>query len=367
MFSRRLNWHAAPNPFARAVENRTPVLDLTVSNPTRCGLHYDISLLQCFDNTAALVYEPDPRGLAPARESLGLGEHSLLAASTSEAYSWIFKLLCDPGDEILVPRPSYPLFEFLGQLDCVAIRQYSLRYAEGWFLDLDSLRSQLTARTKAILFVHPNNPTGQYLKRQELQSLAELCREREMALISDEVFLDYALTEDSNRCPTLDENGGCLTFVLGGLSKTAGLPQMKAAWLSVSGPGASAAAAALELIADTYLSISTPVQHALPALLAHGRDIQAQIRSRTKANLTRMQQSSLRPLHVEGGWYATIPAPRTRTEDQWIVELLKHDGLLVQPGYFFDFETDGWLVVSLLTPPDVFSAGVDALERTLSR
>ena len=359
MFSRRLNWRAHDNALSKALARHKPRFDLTASNPTRCGLAIPPEITAAFDNPSALLYEPDPRGLESAREAIGLPEHSLLAASTSEAYSWLFKLLCDPGDEVLVPRPSYPLFEFLGQLECVDVRQYSLRYAEGWWLDFESLRDSITPRTRAILFVHPNNPTGQFLKHAELDQLAELCVTRNIALISDEVFAEYSLVDDPARCATLGDNGRCLTFVLGGLSKTAGLPQMKLAWLTASGPGAADAARALELIADTYLSVSTPVQIAVPRLLAHGAAIRAQIQARTRANFALVRSAALQ---VEGGWYAILPAPRARTEDEWAIALLAEHGVLTQPGYFYDFESDGWLVVSLLTPEDDFARGLAMIQ-----
>lgn len=358
MFSRRLNWRAHDNALSQALAQHKPRLDLTASNPTACGLDIPAEIAASFDSPEALRYKPDPRGLESARRAIGLGEHSLLAASTSEAYAWLFKLLCDPGDEVLVPRPSYPLFEFLGQLECVNVRQYSLRYAEGWWLDFESLASSITPRTRAILFVHPNNPTGQFLKQQELDQLAALCAEKQIALISDEVFAEYPLADDPARCATLGDNGRCLTFVLGGLSKTAGLPQMKIAWLTASGPGAADAARALELIADTYLSVSTPVQLAVPKLLQHGASIRTQIQQRTRANLARVRRDAL---HVEGGWYAILSAPRARSEDEWAIALLKEHGVLTQPGYFYDFESDGWLVISLLTPEADFEAGLSAI------
>ncbi len=362
-FSQRLDWTVAPNRLSQALSLGKPRYDLTASNPTRAGIPYPEELLTAYLDPAALGYNPDPRGLESARAALGLGPHTLLAASTSEAYGWLFKLLCNPGDAILVPRPSYPLFEFLAQLECVEVIQYSLRYAEGWWVDFPSLERQLTPRTRAILFVHPNNPTGSYLKHAELAQLAQLCAQRGVALISDEVFADYPLTSDPSRTATLGDNGACLTFVLGGLSKTAGLPQMKAAWLTASGPGAAEAASRLELIADTYLSVSTPVQCALPALLRHGAGIRACIQQRTRANLALLRASSLRPLDVEGGWYAIIPTPRTRSEEEWAIHLLESAGTLTQPGYFYDFESDGWLVLSLLTPEADFASGVAAIER----
>ena len=362
-FSRRLDWSIAANRLSKALERNKPRFDLTASNPTKAGLTYPPELINALNHPDALQYNPDPRGIEQARAALQLGPHTILSASTSEAYGWLFKLLCNPGDAILVPRPSYPLFEFLAKLEAVEVIQYSLRYAEGWWLDFESLEKQLTANTKAILFVHPNNPTGSYLKKAELTQLANICAQRKIALISDEVFAEYPLTTDDTRATTLGDNGQCLTFVLGGLSKSAGLPQMKVAWLTASGPQAHESATQLELIADTYLSVSAPVQHALPALLLHGAAIRQQIQHRTHANLKTLNQSHLRPLQVEGGWYAIIQTPRSRSEEEWAIHLLEHEQTLTQPGYFYDFETDGWLVLSLLTPEADFASGVEAIER----
>lgn len=365
-FSNRLDWTQSANRLSTILETIRPRFDLTASNPTRASFDYPPALLDALSNPGSLRYNPDPRGLAAAREALGLGPHTLLSASTSEAYGWLFKLLCNPGDAILVPRPSYPLFEFLAKLESAEVVQYSLRYAEGWWLDFASLEEQIPANAKAILFVHPNNPTGSYLKQTELERLAALCAKRDIALISDEVFADYPLTEDASRVATLGDNGTCLTFVLGGLSKTVGLPQMKVAWLTASGPQAEEAARRLELIADTYLSVSTPVQCALPVLLREGAAVRAQIQARTLANLQILRQSGLRPLHVEGGWYAIIPTPRTQSEEDWAVALLTEEHTLTQPGYFYDFESDGWLVLSLMTPEAEFAAGVQAIERAFT-
>ena len=362
-FSHRLDWTLASNRLSQALEHRKPTFDLTASNPTKAGLHYPEEILQAFLNPEALLYNPDPRGIAEARHALHLPPHTILSASTSEAYAWLFKLLCNPGDAVLVPRPSYPLFEFLAKLEAVEVIQYSLQYAEGWWLDFHSLQKQLTPNTRAILFVHPNNPTGSFLKIGELETLSQLCAERGIALISDEVFAAYPLINDDTRAATLGDNGHCLTFVLGGLSKSAGLPQMKAAWLTASGPQAREAITRLELIADTYLSVATPVQHALPALLRHGANIRQQIQQRTRQNHQTLIESRLRPLHIEGGWYAIIPTPRTRTEEHWAIHLLETEGTLTQPGYFYDFESDGWLVLSLLTPEADFASGVQAIER----
>jgi len=353
----------AANRLSQALGTAKPRFDLTASNPTKAGLHYPPELLASLGHSGSLQYNPDPRGIESARAALKLPPNTLLAASTSEAYGWLFKLLCNPGDAILVPRPSYPLFEFVAKLEAVDVIQYSLRYSEGWWLDFTSLEKQLTANTRAILFVHPNNPTGSYLKKDELRRLAALCAERQIALISDEVFAEYPLIEDDTRATTLGDNGRGLTFVLGGLSKTAGLPQMKVAWLTASGPHSQDAAVRLELIADTYLSVSAPVQHALPTLLTHGDKIRQQIQERTQVNLSLLNKSALRPLRIEGGWYAIIPTPRTRSEEEWAIHLLETEQVLTQPGYFYDFESDGWLVISLLTPEADFVSGVQAIER----
>ena len=365
-FSHRLDWTLGPNRLSQALDQHKPRFDLTASNPTKAGIYYPPEAASALHQPEALIYNPDPCGIASARAALNLGPHTILSASTSEAYAWLFKLLANPSDNILVPRPSYPLFEFLAKLESVEVRQYSLRYSEGWWLDFESLKKQLNEKTRAILFVHPNNPTGSYLKQHELTQLTEICAQRDIALISDEVFAAYPLAVDGTRAVTLGDNRACLTFTLGGLSKSAGLPQMKAAWLTATGPAAEDAARRLELIADTYLSVSSPVQLALPALLQHGIAIQQQIQARTSANLKTLNRSSLRALNVEGGWYAILPAPRTRTEEDWALHLLEHEATLTQPGYFYDFETDGWLVISLLTPEADFASGIEAIHRAFT-
>ena len=260
-----------------------------------------------------------------------------------------FTCLCDPGDEVIAPRPSYPLFELLAGLEGVRVRQYPLRYAEGWFIDQEALRAEITPRTKAILVVHPNNPTGSFVSAAELDQLTA-CG---LPIISDEVFAGYALAP--NPLPTLGENGRVLTFVLDGLSKSAGLPQMKAGWIRVSGPGAAEARHRLELIADTYLSISTPVQWALPELIAAG--VQTQIMERIQTN-RQLLPSALR---IDGGWCAILRMPASRTDEEWAMHLLEQQRVLVQPGYFFDLEGGPYLVVSLLTEPGTFAEGMRRL------
>ncbi len=345
MFSSRLPWGTPANALSgRAAALRGQYLDLTESNPTRAGLAYpEREILAAFARPEMLTYAPDPRGLPEARAAVNA---DFLTASTSESYSWLFKLLCDPGDEILAPRPSYPLFEFLAGLEGVRVKQYPLRYAEGWFVDFPALEKELSPRTKAILAVHPNNPTGSYLHRFELERLTNYG----LPLISDEVFASYAHAEGV--LPTLGENGRVLTFVLDGLSKSAGLPQMKAGWIRVSGPGAEEARHRLELIADTYLSVSTPVQWALPALLR--TSVHDQILVRVRGNLKLAPQA----LRVEGGWCAILRMPAYRTDEEWAGYLLEEQRVLTQPGYFFDLEGGPYLVVSLLTEPGTFAEGL---------
>jgi alanine-synthesizing transaminase len=284
-------------------------------------------------------------------------ERILLTASTSEGYAYLFKLLADPGDHVLVPRPSYPLFDFLAQLESVRLVQYRLFYDHGWHIDWHDLRQHVSNRTRAVIAVNPNNPTGSYLKCGDLDQFAELG----LPLISDEVFSPYEITADPERVYTVAGANRMLTFALSGLSKLAGLPQLKLAWMIVNGPPAqcSEALARLELIADTYLSVGTPVQVALPVLLESGAQVCAQIQDRTRRNLRRL--AGLEPLHVEGGWYAVVQVPRVRSEENWVLRLLQEQGVLVQPGFFFDFEREAFLVISLLTPEDVFAEAVERI------
>jgi len=375
-----LNWSLPRNRLsAMLAEKRqanTRVLDLTESNPTHAGLTYpDAEILASLTDARALQYDPSPRGLLPAREAVagyyrdrGLSidpNRALLTASTSEGYAYLFKLLANPGDEILAPRPSYPLFEFLAGLESVIIRQYPLRYDGVWHVDFDSLEQIITARTRAIVVVNPNNPTGSFLKRAELEHLETLAVRHGLAILSDEVFRDYALTEDTERVSTLAGERRALTFSMSGLSKIAGLPQMKAGWIVASGPGSEGALEGLELIADTYLSVSTPVQVALPRLLALADGVTDQIRERTTANLVHLREatrgSTATLLRVEGGWYAVLQIPRTRSEEEWTLKLLAECDVLVQPGFFYDFEFEAFLVLSLLTEPITFVEGVARL------
>jgi alanine-synthesizing transaminase len=370
-----------PNRLARllAVKRsaRRPILDLTQSNPTRAALAYDPSIPGALAAPPVLDYDPAPAGSLLAREAVaayyaarGFAVDSariLLTVSTSEAYAYLFKLLTNPGDEVLVPRPSYPLFEFLAAMESVTVRQYPLVYHGAWSIDLESLAREINHRTRAIVVVNPNNPTGSYLKRDELAALSALCRQRDLALISDEVFSDYAFSPDERRVPSVCGVDGCLAFAMSGLSKVAGLPQMKLGWIVAAGPGdrRRAALEKLEWIADTYLSVSSPVQCAAAGLLRAGYDVQQQIRARTQRNLDWLRASlagaALGVLDVEGGWYAIVRVPRVRSEEEWAVELLDRHDVLVQPGFFYDFDAEAFLVVSLLTEDGIFREGIARL------
>jgi|SRR5581483_10274200 len=359
----------------------TTILDLTASNPTLTRFRYPPEVVRAFNDERLLIYEPAPAGLMEARSAVSdyyvsRGVHVdpaniLLTASTSEAYAYLFKLLADSGDHVLVPRPSYPLFECLAAMESIELRPYPLTYDGRWAIDLDALASAVTARTRAIIIVNPNNPTGSFLKRAELEYLVRLCAEREIALISDEVFCDYAFAPDPDRVPTLAAAKDCLAFSMSGLSKIAGLPQMKLGWVVAAGPVALRAQAfeRLEWIADAYLSVGTPVQHAAARLLTAGELVQQQIRDRTLQNLEFAQQiltgSCATPLAVEGGWYLTLQVPRVRTEEEWTLNLLSDCHVLVQPGFFYDFESEAFLVISLLTEPAVFREGAGRVTRFL--
>ncbi len=359
MFSSRLDWSLPTNRLSALLKTKTHVLDLTESNPTRAGFKYPAeAILGGLADAHSIEYDPQPRGLLAAREAVSRyyrevpPSRILLTASTSEAYAYLFKLLCDPGDEILSPRPSYPLFEFLAGLESVQVKQYPLRYDGAWHIDFDALRQAITPRTRAVVVVNPNNPTGSFLKREEWARLEEFG----LPILSDEVFCDYAFSSDPSRVRTLTGANNVLTFSMSGLSKIAGLPQMKLGWIAASGPGHEEALERLELIADTYLSVATPVQIALPRILEASAAVREQIAARTRANLEALKPAC--PLHVEGGWYAILQVPRTKSEEEWAIELLDRRDVLVQPGFYFDFESEAFLVLSLLTEPAVFQEGL---------
>ncbi len=298
-----------------------------------------------------------------AGEGAVMPHQILITASTSEAYAYLFKLLCNPGDEILTPRPSYPLFEFLAALESVHVRQYPLRYDGAWHIDFAALESAITDRTRALVVVNPNNPTGSYLKLDESDRLQSICAAHDIAILIDEVFFDYGFIQP----PRSSSPPQALTFRMSGLSKSSGLPQLKLGWIIAEGPGHEAALDRLELIADTYLSVSTPVQLALPRLLAAGNAIRDQIRERTRTNLATLRSltanTACQVLNVEGGWSAILQVPRTRTEESWALTLLADHNILIQPGFFFDFESEAYLVLSLLTRPELLRSGADLLIR----
>jgi aspartate/methionine/tyrosine aminotransferase len=377
-FARRTDWNTEESDLARAhrarVEAGLPIADLTASNPTRCGFQYDADLLAALANPAALDYDPQPRGLLAAREAVcayyaGHGavvspEQVILTTSTSEAYSFLFRLLSDPGSEILVPQPGYPLFDFLATLDDVGLKLAPLVYDHGWQIDPEGFRRALTPETRAIVLVHPNNPTGHFTKPWEARELAALCREHGLSLIVDEVFLDYGFGDER---PATFAAGleDVPVFVVSGLSKIAGLPQMKAAWIVAAGPERSPALDRLEVIADTFLSMNAPVQAALPAWLRGRHGIERQILDRVRANLAELdRQVAAHPavdrLACEGGWYAVLRIPALGPDEE-TVRMLLDQGVWVHPGYFFGLPAAGWLVVSLLAPVAEFKTGAEVL------
>jgi alanine-synthesizing transaminase len=396
MFADRTNWSLTPNRLSAALEARRsrgePVLDLTASNPTTCGFEYDReTILGALADPAALTYTPDPRGIPIARRAVAAyyaergatvgADDVFVGASTSEAYSWVFRTLCNPGEAVFVPAPSYPLFGFLADLADVRLMRYPLVYDHGWQMDLHALEQAITPAARAVVVVHPNNPTGHYTSPAEAQRLGELCAARGMAVIADEVFFDFALDDRAARVDgerragalprSFVRNSRALTFTMSGLSKICGLPQMKAAWLVASGPERLKADALerLEVVADTYLSPSTPVQLALPALLALRAGFQRQVIERLMRNLAELDrqlsgQKLCSRLKLEGGWYAVLRVPATRPDEDLAVEVLTTRGVYVHPGHFFDFPSDGYVVVSLLTPESDFAEGFRLLLAT---
>jgi len=431
MFSDRTNWTLGTNRLTQALEEVRArgawILDLTVSNPTRVGLRYDErAILAALGSPRALDYDPQAKGLWEAREVVadyyrhghGVGdldaERIVLTTSTSEGYSYVFRLLCNQGDELLVPKPSYPLFEFLADLQDVKLAPYPLIYDHGWQMDFPSLEKAVTARTQGVVVVHPNNPTGSFVKAQERELLNSFCRARGLAVIVDEVFLDYGLETSRARARETDErsrsaaplrvdsgyvapqadsgslhaaldrrspvqnlgrddisygsfagNSEVLTFTLSGVSKISALPQMKVAWVVTSGPRdeVAAALARLEVIADTYLSMNAPVQWAVPVLLEQRKDIQWQLMERVRTNLAELDrqlagQTVCSRLSVEGGWYAVLRVPVTRSDEELAVELVREKQVLVHPGHFYDFPGDGYLVLSLIGVEPEFTEGI---------
>jgi aspartate/methionine/tyrosine aminotransferase len=375
MLSRRTAHAREANALFRALTERRragrPTLDLTVSNPTCLGFPYDEeAILAALADRGSLRYEPEPFGLSHARAAAGAtlgvpGSQVVLTASTSEAYSLLFKLLCDPGDAVLIPEPSYPLFEHLAQFESVRVVPYRLLYDGAWHIDLDSIRDAVDPQTRAIVVVNPNNPTGSYAKRSELLAIAELG----LPVISDEVFAEYNLRDVPGRVRSAIEVESKLTFALSGLSKLAGLPQMKAGWIAVTGDGPhmEESLSRLELLCDSYLSVGAPVQHALPQLIRASETTRHAIRTRTRANyhraVTTLANSAATVLDAEGGWSAVIRLPRVDTETSLALRLLGEHGVFVHPGHFFDFVDEPYFVVSLLAQEVEFARGIAALRK----
>jgi alanine-synthesizing transaminase len=385
LFSARSGVDLTPNRLSSALAQLsaegTPFLDLTLSNPTRAGLDYPDGLLAPLATSRALLYEPSALGTAQAREAVASefarrgihlrADRVVLTASTSEAYSALFKLLADPGDEILVPRPSYPLFAHLARLDALVTREYDLEYHGEWSIDIATVAAAATTRTRALLLVSPNNPTGSFVSKSELEHLVEICAPQGIAIIADEVFADYELIPGAaQRAGRVLDGGDVLSFSLGGLSKSVGLPQVKLAWMGVAGPAEAVDSALerLELICDTYLSVSTPVQAAVAELLHRGSGVREQIARRVAANYRMLVNRSAatpacRVLRSDGGWYGIVQVPSTEPEEEIVLRLLAEHRVLTHPGYFFDFTREAFLVVSLLPSPATFEEGVDRLFR----
>ncbi len=389
MFAKRTQWDLHSNLFSAALEAHKKkggkLFDLTASNPTRAGFSYDEpAILAAIASPTSLEYDPHPLGLLAARTAvagyyrpIGAAElepgHIVLTTSTSEAYSFCFRLLCDAGDQVLAPQPSYPLLEYLATLQDVSLAPYALVYDHGWQIDFASLREAITSRTRAMVVVHPNNPTGSYLKRNELRELNRICAAHNIAIIADEVFLDFVINQSQDSVATFAANQVALTFTLSGLSKIAALPQMKIAWIAASGPAAlrQGAMARLEIISDTYLSVSTPQQLATPALLQQRFTMQKQVRERVRVNLAALDdqlqgQKLCHRLKIEGGWYAVIRVPATAPDEEIAIELLEKESVLVHPGHFYDFPAPGYLVLSVVTPVDEFREGVRRILRRLA-
>lgn len=388
MFSQRTEWKLTPNRFTQTQADLRSagmkVLDLSVSNPTRAGLRFDEeAVLGSLAMPEAMDYDPQPKGILKAREAVARyyrDEHEgydvdpeslILTTSTSEAYSYIFRLLCNSGEELLVPKPSYPLFEFLADLEDVKLVPYPLLYDHGWQVDFPSLYKAVNHHTRGVVLVHPNNPTGSYVQQEEVASFNRFCDEYGLALIVDEVFLDYA--HDGAARNTFALNSDVLTFTLSGLSKISGLPQMKIAWAVTSGPEEhkAPALARLEVIADTYLSMNAPQQLAMPTLLEQRKHIQPLLLDRIRTNLQELdrqliRQSTCERLEVEGGWYVVLRVPVTQSDEELAIDLLRKVAVLVHPGHFYDFSRDGYLVLSLITPTGEFREGISRILQLLN-
>ncbi|MFH1075889.1 MAG: pyridoxal phosphate-dependent aminotransferase [Pseudomonadota bacterium] len=392
MFSNRSNWNLSPNFLEVILEQKRAkgehILDLTGSNPTTAGFSYPVDLiLSALAQSEAMFYEPHPKGLFGARQAIAgyykeLGktvdpDSIFITASTSEAYSLVFKLLADTGDEILIPQPGYPLLSYLGGLESLTCIYYPLRYDQeyGWKIDIDTLRAVISPRTKAIVLVSPNNPTGSYIKEHELEALLRIAYEHGLALIIDEVFSDFFSRDDPDRVRTaVNAAPDTLFFVLNGLSKLVGLPQLKLGWIVVNNDAqfGREASARLEMINDFYLSASSPAQIAVESLLAMREDIQRQVRCRLSVNYSFLEKrfsktTNVRVLKREGGWYAILEFFDDISDDDRALSMLELDNVFAHPGYFYEFSQEGFMVFSLLTPHEEFKLGVDKIASRFSK
>jgi hypothetical protein len=386
-YSQRLSWSVPSNNFSNRVEaNRragATLLDLTRSNPSEVLAGYPHSAIrEAYSKISDFRYTPEAAGRIDARAAIreyyrqrGIEvslDRLFLTASSSEAYALLFKLFCNPGDEILTPVPSYPLFDYLAALECVRIVPYHLRYDGSWHIDFHHLCNQISSRARAIVTVNPNNPTGSLLKDPEAQELYRIARSYRLPIISDEVFFDYPLLSRGNAVPSLAAQDSVLAFSLNGLSKAAAMPQMKLGWIALSGPASEVAIAGrnLELLLDTYLSVGTPVQKALPQLLEIGEGLQEQLLRRIRLNAVMLRQlvhnSAATCLHVEAGWSAIVRLPNIFSEEEWTTRFLEECSVIVQPGYFFDMPEEPYVVLSLITPEEEFTKGVNRMVHLLS-
>jgi hypothetical protein len=389
MFASRLPPQLEPNRLSRALavarRSGTRLIDLTATNPTTIGILYPHALRSALSDPRGATYDPDPRGRRDARtavartwEAEGTSidpDRLVLTASTSEAYSFLFKLLCDPGDAVLVPQPSYPLFDLLTTLDAVTSQPYRLDYHGAWSIDRASLEAACTARSRAVLVVSPNNPTGSMLRAADRAWLRAFCAERDLAIVADEVFAEYPLDPRADACRAIGRTSAeALTFALGGLSKSVGLPQLKLAWIVADGPDrlVTPALERLDVIADSYLSVSTPVQVAVSTILEAGRAVRTAISERLRRNLDRVKRlagdvPAVSVLDPEGGWSVVLRVPAVASEESIALHLIEAEGVVVHPGYFFDFHAEAFLVISLLTEPETFDAGVERVLSTIAR
>lgn len=389
MFAKRTEWEFQVNSLTSLLERlkqkNVDIIDLTESNPTRCQFSYpQDQILNSLSLQNNLSYDPQPKGMLSARQAVSRyyekkgypidPERIFLTASTSEAYSYLFRLLADPGDHILIAQPGYPLFQFLADINDLHVDFYSLAYEDGWHIDFETIENQISKKTRVLVLVNPNNPTGSYIKTAELKKINDICRKNKIAIICDEVFFDYQLDPPRERVPTLVSNDEALTFTLSGISKILAMPQMKIGWAIVNGPEAevSETIKRLEVISDTFLSVSTPVQNALPFWFEWQDKIQNEVKERVKNNFEMLKKESkeisgCQLLSVEGGWYAVLRLPDTKEEDEWVSEFLNSGHVFVHPGYFFDFQDEPCLVLSLLTQPQKFQEGIKRIFRKIAQ